>query len=39
MTDDGKSLSQYEDGRRPYPSSFHPEIDTSAEIDENGVHE
>ena len=39
MTDDGKSLLQYGDGRRPYPSNFHPEIDTSAEIDENGVHE
>jgi len=36
---DGKSLSQYGDGKRPYPSSFHPEIDTSAELDENGVHE
>ena len=39
LTDDGKILSHYGDGMRPYPSSFHPEIDTSAEIDENGVHE
>ena len=39
LTDDGKILSHYGDGMRPYPSSFHPEIDTSPELDENGVHE
>ena len=33
LTADGKILSQYRDGRRPYLSIFHPEIDTSAEID------
>ena len=39
LTADGKRLPQYWDGRRPYLSSFHPDIDTSAELDENGVHE
>ena len=39
LTDDGKSLSQYGDGRRPYPSSSQPNIETFAELDENGVHE
>ena len=32
-------LSQYGYGRRPYLSSFHPQIDTSADINENGAHE
>ena len=39
LTDDGKSLLQYGYVRRPYPSSFPPDIDTTAELDENGVHE
>ena len=39
LSADGKSLSQYGNGRRPYPSSFHTNIDTSAELDENCVHE
>ena len=39
LTDDRKSLSQYEDGRCPYPSSFYPDIDTSSKIDDNGFHE
>jgi hypothetical protein len=39
LTADGKSLSQYGDGKRPYLSTFHPEIDTSAELDDNGFHE
>ena len=38
LTADGKSLSQYGDVRRPYPSSFHPKIHTYAEINENDVH-
>ena len=29
---DGKILSQYRDGSRPYMSNFHPEIETSAEL-------
>ena len=37
--DDGKSLSQYGDGRRIHLFSFHPDIDTSTELNENGVHE
>ena len=36
LTAYGKSLSQYGGCNRPYPSSFHPEIDTSAEINEKG---
>ena len=39
LTADGKSLSQYRDGMRPYPSSFRPCIDTSADMNENGVHD
>ena len=39
LTTDGKSLSQYRDGRHPYPLSLHPDIETSFELDENGVHE
>ena len=39
LMDDGKIISQYGDGRRRYPSSFYPYIDTSAELDENGVYE
>ena len=39
LTDDGKILSQYGDVRRPYPPSFDPYIDTSDELNENGVHE
>ena len=39
LTDDGKILSQYGDGRHPYPSRFHPDIYTYSELDENGVHE
>ena len=39
MAADGKNLSQHGYGRHPYLSSFHPDIDTSSEIDENGVHE
>ena len=35
----GKDLSQYGDGRIPYPPIFHPEIDTSTELDENDVHD
>ena len=35
---DRKSLLQYGNGRRPYLSIFHPEIDTPTDIDENGVH-
>ena len=30
LNEDGKRLSQYDYGRRPYLPSFHPEIDTSA---------
>ena len=39
LMDNGKRLSQYRDGRRPYPSIFHQDIDTSTELDENGDHE
>ena len=39
LTYDGKILSHYGDSRRPYPSSFNPEIDTSADMDVNGVHD
>ena len=39
LTYDGKSLLQYGGGSFSYPSSFHPDIDTSAKLDENGVHE
>ena len=38
LTADGKNLSQYRNGRRPYLSGYHPEIDTYAELDKNGVH-
>ena len=30
---DVKRLSQYGNGRRPHPPNFHPEIDTSVELD------
>ena len=33
LTDDRKILLQYGDVRRPYLSSFHPEIDTSSDLD------
>ena len=39
MMADWKILSQYMDGKRPYMSSFQPEIYTSAELNENGVHQ
>ena len=39
LTDDGKNLLQSGDIIHPYLSSFHPDIETSAELDENGVHE
>ena len=39
LTADGKNLSQYGDGGILYLSSFYPQIDTSAELDDNGVHE
>ena len=39
ITSDGKSLSQYEGGRCPYLQSFHTDIDTSTDIEENDVHE
>ena len=39
LTADGKSLLRYRDGRRQNPSIFHPYIDVSADIYENGVHE
>ena len=32
LTADGKILFHYGDGRRPYLYSFHPDIDTSTEI-------
>ena len=35
----GKSLSQYRDGRCPYPSSLHPDIDNSTDLDEKNFHE
>ena len=39
LTSDGKILSQYRDGMRPYLSSFRPYIDTSVDIGGNGVHD
>ena len=38
LNSDGKHFSQYVGGRCSYPSGFRPEIDTSTELDENGVH-
>ena len=39
LKDDGKILLYYGDGKCPYPSSFPPEVDTFADINEIGVHE
>ena len=38
LNENVKWLSQYGDGRRPYPPSFQPVMDTSEESDENGVY-
>ena len=38
LNEDSKHLLQYSIVRHPYPPSFHPEIDTFTELDENGVH-